>query len=441
MAYYNRVKASKNVPIGTIIPWTGSSSGASSDDGLPHGYKVCNGEELQAVYYPILANILGNTFGPFPDPQNPSEVGGIGGNVGISNAGTFADPYLSTDVFRLPDFTLRNLIDIEYSRLDIDTQFIIGEYVSKNGIEGKQPITLQDTDVDITFAIAASNELSGRMTGQSITAPTYVDNIYSIPRKLGIDHTPGHMHRAATDNDYDQIDTANPTGASAGTFQPGNYQPSDATYWQEVSGVGAINNADSPESWKAGLGQAKITWNDSDHETLVQTNTAKQIDQSKNVTPQVKSRVILNAINGPVFTYTDDGSGIASIQAAADVGPIPVPGQYSGFQNYFFSDDIPASRGGGKGRPTDPNYDPDTYTTYPTTKPHNAEEWADPALGGHTHEPMTVEMTRGVRMPNTILVNNVSTNTAVPVSIPDALNISMNVNTPSLTTIFIMRVS
>lgn len=441
MAYYNRVKASKNVPIGTIIPWTGNSSATSSEDAIPHGYKVCNGEQLLAVDFPILADIIGNTYGPHPDPNNPTEVGGIGGNVGISNEGTFAKPYLETDVFNLPNFNLRNLIDIEYTRLDVATQLIIGKYVSKNGIEGEQPITLQDTDVDIQFAIAASNELSGRITGQSISSPTWFDTIYSIPRKLGVDHTPGHMHGPATENDYDQINTANESGNRVLTFLPGNYVPAPTTYWTEVSGVGALSNGDLAETWKAGLGQAKITWNQSDHETLVQTTSAKQVDASKNVTPLVQSRQVMQYANGPTFGYTDDGGGIPAIQVAADTGPIPMPTSYSGYENYYHSDDVPSSRGGGQGRPTDPNYDPDTYVTFPTTKQHNAEEWADVALGGHTHDPLNIEMTRGVRMPNTILVNNVSTNTAVPVSIPDALNISMNVNTPSLTTIFIMRVS
>ena len=44
MANYNRIKSAKAVPIGTIIPWTGSaSSSAVLDDAIPSGYVVCRG--------------------------------------------------------------------------------------------------------------------------------------------------------------------------------------------------------------------------------------------------------------------------------------------------------------------------------------------------------------------------------------------------------------
>ena len=42
MANYNRIKSAKAVPIGTIMPWTGSSSSyAVLDDDIPNGYVVC----------------------------------------------------------------------------------------------------------------------------------------------------------------------------------------------------------------------------------------------------------------------------------------------------------------------------------------------------------------------------------------------------------------
>ena len=39
MANYNRIKSAKAVPVGTIMPWTGSaSSSAVLDDAIPSGY-------------------------------------------------------------------------------------------------------------------------------------------------------------------------------------------------------------------------------------------------------------------------------------------------------------------------------------------------------------------------------------------------------------------
>ena len=69
MANYNRIKSAKAVPIGTIMPWTGSSStSAVAEDAIPFGYIVCRGQTLRALDYPLLAQLLGNTYGPFQEP-------------------------------------------------------------------------------------------------------------------------------------------------------------------------------------------------------------------------------------------------------------------------------------------------------------------------------------------------------------------------------------
>ncbi len=450
MAFYNRVKAAKNVPIGTIIPWCGSSSSAASSDGIPHGYIICDAaaKGLKAVDYPLLANKLGNTYGPFP--ENATDIPGIGGNIGISNPYPYnGDPLIGhVDTFDLPDMNQRAYVDIEYTRVaaaDPAIQGILGIYISKNGIEGTQPLTLYDTDVDILFAVEADDTLSGKITGHSISEPSYFDSIYSIPRKLGIDHTPGHVHMAASDNDYDAIKTATAYGLPVLTFQPGVPTTVAGSGWsKDVTPVGAFRNVDPPESWKIGSGLANITWYDVDNESQVLNTTQKNVAATKNIVPLDPgvNRNIPAFGNAPKWGYQDDGSGLPSIQVSADTGPIPAPGNYNGFDNYHHSEDVPDFRqgvAGGQGRPTDPTYDPDAFRTYPTTKNHNAEEWASTALRAHTHDPIDIEMTRGVRMSSSILVNNVSTSSATPLSVQDALNIAMNVNTPSLTTIYIMR--
>ena len=81
MASYNRIKAAQHVPIGTIMPWTGSSG--TGDEGIAAGWLICNGSKkgLYARDYPLLARVIKNTYGPFPD--NVSQV--IGVNLGIVN--------------------------------------------------------------------------------------------------------------------------------------------------------------------------------------------------------------------------------------------------------------------------------------------------------------------------------------------------------------------
>lgn len=97
----------------------------------------------------------------------------------------------------------------------------------------------------------------------------------------------------------------------------------------------------------------------------------------------------------------------------------------------------------------DPVYDPASENqpinravsnTFTTTLNHNAEQWADDALRSHTHDAMELTMNRGsLSLPSTILVNDISTSTTSPLSVDTALSIAMNINTPSLTIIYIIR--
>ena len=44
-----------------------------------------------------------------------------------------------------------------------------------------------------------------------------------------------------------------------------------------------------------------------------------------------------------------------------------------------------------------------------------------------------------MRVPSTVLINNMTTGTISPVSVDKALSVQINPNTPSLTTLIIMR--
>ena len=58
MPSYNRIKATKASPIGTIMPWTGSTSSSDlTPDAIPKGWIVCNGAQLQAKVHLSLIHI------------------------------------------------------------------------------------------------------------------------------------------------------------------------------------------------------------------------------------------------------------------------------------------------------------------------------------------------------------------------------------------------
>ena len=183
MANYNRIKSAKAVPIGTIMPWTGSSSqSAVVEDGIPFGYVVCRGQSLRAIDYPLLAQLLGNTYGPFQEPGGPL--------VGIQNA---YPNYDENDIFILPNLNNCAMVDLEASRISPEDAAVVGAYITENGNDAA-PLSLITSYVDVNFAVEGDTQLSGKMTGITLGDPAFFDTYRTIPRKLGIDHTPGHTH-------------------------------------------------------------------------------------------------------------------------------------------------------------------------------------------------------------------------------------------------------
>ena len=137
MANYNRIKAAKASPVGTIMPWTGStSSSALVADAIPKGWIICNGNQLKAKDYPILAQILGNEYGPTVEPGQPF--------VGISNS---YPSYNDDDVFNLPTLNQQVPMDLEGSLLSGVELSVVGQYISKNGFYIPSGLGLKSNEI------------------------------------------------------------------------------------------------------------------------------------------------------------------------------------------------------------------------------------------------------------------------------------------------------
>lgn len=54
---YNRVRSMRGLPIGAIIPW------ASDSSSIPSGWIICDGTVYPDKQYPLLYDIIGNTYG------------------------------------------------------------------------------------------------------------------------------------------------------------------------------------------------------------------------------------------------------------------------------------------------------------------------------------------------------------------------------------------
>ena len=103
MAFYNRLKTMKSAPVGTIMPWSGQSSDGDLPNNIPTGWIVCDGRTFPANTFPLLASMIGNTYGPTDD----------------SIVGNFPD-YDDGDTFRVPNMNGRAMVDLEKSYLQED---------------------------------------------------------------------------------------------------------------------------------------------------------------------------------------------------------------------------------------------------------------------------------------------------------------------------------
>lgn len=475
LAHYNRIKAQKIAPIGTIMAWTGSSTNVDDLEGIPKGWIICNasGEGIFAADYPLLARIIGNTYGPFSD--NTAFTLGI--NYGIVNDFPYnKDPQNGhVDTFTIPNLNQRPLVDIEATRISAlepgsyhdegDSRYNnltnIGQYLSANGTTGTEAKVLNSSNISITFQVEATDNLAGRINGITMDDPIYYTTVHTLPRKLGINHIKDHSHRPASDGDYDQFWTAVRDGRHVLEFQPPTAigAPSGA----QITSVALEGNRGSnsfPHRFNPGT--ADITWSSTNDQTLVGGNIQQNIPTiaTKQLVPQpvTGGRQIDQCINC-VDGFTDDNSAVAAIQQSAHVGSFPPAGYYGGRKNYYASTDIPEEiRGSGMGSVyiEDMVYDPltekqppntngpfatgtNTGNTFTTTLNHEAERWADIALKSHKHDAMEVSMGAGLKIPGTLLVNDIQTGTTDPVDVASALTINVNSNTPSLTMIYIMR--
>ncbi len=385
------------------MPWCGISSSGVNPDNVPPGWMVCDGRALRADEYPLLALTIGNTYGPVPDSTTV-------GTVGIT--GTYPN-YTEDDIFYLPNFSQRALIDLEGNQLATSDLNVVGQYITENGIDATPP-TLIPAYVDINFSIEASNTLSGRITGITMNDPVYFDTFYTIPRKLGIDHTPLHTHSRSDTVTYN---SAEPDGRYIDVFSAGNAETASGN-WTTATATGSGDNETTADVISPGT--YNVTFYDPDASSLVTTDQFRSFNTDQSVIPLVATRTIPSYAN--TNTYTDDGAGITSVQQTAVTGSIPVPGTYQGYKNYYgtISNTVP---------------------TYATTLNHNAEDFASNSLASHNHFTVDLTMTKGqLGISTTTLVNNVSTGTVAPVSVDKALNITVNPNTPSQTIIYIIRV-
>ncbi|CAR63410.1 putative short tail fibre [Synechococcus phage S-RSM4] len=395
MAFYNRLKTMKSAPIGTIMPWSGSSSRTGANpDGIPHGWIPCDGTSYPAQDYPLLAAHLGNTYGPTDEAIQ----------------GNFPD-FDDADLFRVPNLNGRAMIDLEreyllqekYQYNQPDAEQVIGDLISEDGT-GVTPPAIYSADTDLLFEMDPLDNMAGRIQEFTLNDPTWSKTYYTIGRKLGIDHTPGHKHSG-------QYTTAVPSGKYVQVFEAPTFQTSGSPNYESANLTG-VTSSDGPDVWTNGFGS--ITYYDEN--TLVLT------DSTKTFTQQTIPNVGLTRNIPPSGAYSSSFSDTYNYnhQEVAHTGVFPVPIQsLLGRPNYIGGDDT---------------------TTFPTNLSHAAENFTEANLANHNHFSFDITMNKsGLRAPQNLAINNIQSYTVNVSDIEKALNIVMDNNTPSQTIIMIIR--
>ena len=253
---YDSIKTMRSAKIGTIMPWGGDGGNGFLESNIPKGWIVCKGDTLSAADYPLLASVIGDTYG---------------GDMTDAQGAHYEFPYVSTPAsFRLPQLSASVLMDLEpanlqdpkYQQGQSDAATVIGNRVADYGETNLVSTTYSATS-DIDFSLNLAGNLYFKFSGFTLSAPDFLETVYVLNRKLGINHTPAHSHG-------DTLPTANPnaTGPQAFETDQGIAMTGTAqeTICGQIEGPNTCANASAqPVSWQEGAVELSM-YGDSAHE-------------------------------------------------------------------------------------------------------------------------------------------------------------------------------
>ena len=311
-SYYDSLKCMKTAKIGTILPWAGDGGSGFLASNLPKGYLVCDGSTKDANEYPLLASVLGDTYG---------------GDMTQPNGDHYTFPYVDpnngsdTATFRLPNLSNRVPLDLEPNNLD-QAKYLMGQNDPKNQIidsngtklgsliseygETYDIKTSWSANADIDFTLNLSGNLYFKFTNFVLTNPDFLESVYTLNRKLGVNHTPSHSHGESipsvqanqkgpmvfqTDQGVEMTGSISFTNTCTGTYGPFNCSFAEA----------------EPHSWQNGSIPLSYYGDATYEHTLPRTSSHFEfVTDTVNVGANYWSQVPAGALN---WRGTDRGSG------------------------------------------------------------------------------------------------------------------------------------
>lgn len=170
MASYSLAKTMRGLPIGSVQPWAGALTE------IPKGWLLCNGAELPAAEYPLLARILRTTYGGIGFSGNfPNYNGTI--RIPPTNQKGLAD--ISTDYF-YSDEDSNNAPGIRPSPWDdLDSLAAVQEYIGDIGDLGTPSTVFANTDIVFDYQPDPDGVLQSYSIDSGTAAPTTSPVLYT----------------------------------------------------------------------------------------------------------------------------------------------------------------------------------------------------------------------------------------------------------------------
>ena len=428
----------KAAAIGTIMPWTGEIST------IPAGWKSCNGDSIKCEDYPLLARVIRDTYG--------------GTNVDFSDS-NFIFPYTgyANAFINLPNLNQRGIADIDYNYFGSNApgpqdtliaRNIVDDYIGTSSVINANLALVDNfqaiTDVNFTLGTTA---MTGNVSGQTLLPGQGSKTVYTIPRKLGRNHFPSHSHptplTTVITNDQGtpglgpgiySTDSV-PIQASLYGSIYGDWFRNTNTDWDEPSNpfsngpgryiLASMNGGELMNNYKPITTQTQWhgikEWFTNTLKSKGRTATGTIINSS--------ARIWDGWINtGDVLPFGDSAAAVATPNfdpGGGTIGGVSVPGS-----------DLSSIGAGGDGHPVLFDHAARSFTTNdPNSSPNNH-------IFAHQHEDFEVKFNQqSLRIDDTVAVD-VSTGGADPLTpnnIPSAFVIDWQVQTASLSTLYLIR--
>lgn len=402
--YYQSSKTAKAAVIGTIMPWTGGLSN------IPEGWIACDGSTKNAADFPLLVQVIGDTY-----------------NAGVSNLGGAFPNYFGE--FVLPNLNGRILMDLEEEYFgdessggtgkpqdtDVDARSIISPFIGDNTDNGV-PTLFNNVFTDVEFVLNDTTGYLGRISDNTVIPGEGQQSVYIGGRKLGTDHVRPHRHGGS----YETL-------AGAGVTQPGlgviPYENIETRFYIQTDDEVTDVLPPEDEGLKLEFEYEIIQKNWADFENVngfgsgIPGRVVAGI-RAENPPFNIKPR---NVMDTPIVSQlTDpqlDSEEVVNYLLGGQQGQIP-----TGFRNYY---------------PDQP-----TAGNFGTLVSNTGSDWLGDDLEAHAHDTFDVTFDQGSLKPRSNLsatVNIPSTTRLDNASNIGALQIDLNTSQPSLTCLYIIR--